>query len=132
MHQSLADSEGNNVFYDEKDPQRMSQIFKHFLAGQMYCLPDLMAMYAPTINSFKRLVEGFWAPTTATWGVENRTVSFRVIPSGKGTRVEVRYTELLVKIAEIFRRISGADANPYLAVAASLASGLYGNKFLNM
>ena len=70
-------------------------------------------MYAPTINSYKRLVEGYWAPTRPTWGVDNRTTALRVIPgSSKSTRIEVR--------------IPGADVNPYLAMAASIASGLYG------
>jgi glutamine synthetase len=72
-------------------------------------------MYAPTINSYKRLVEGAWAPTTVTWAVENRTTAFRVLNSSPAyTRLETR--------------IPGADANPYLAMAAALASGLYGIK----
>ena len=72
-----------------------------------------MPFYAPTINSYKRLVEGHWAPTKVTWGVDNRTVAFRVIPgSPKSTRVEMRVT--------------GSDINPYLGMAAALASGLYG------
>jgi len=113
MHQNLTDLQGNNVFYDEKDPDRMSGLFRHFLAGQMHCLPEILPMYCPNINSYKRLVEGYWAPTTPTWGIENRTVSFRVIAGGpKSTRVEVR--------------VSGADMNAYLAIAASLASGMYG------
>jgi glutamine synthetase len=79
----------------------------------MALLPELLPFFAPNINSYKRLVEGFWAPTTATWGIDNRTVAFRVIPgSSKSTRVETR--------------VGGADINPYLAVAASLASGIYG------
>jgi glutamine synthetase len=73
-----------------------------------------MALFCPTINSYKRTVPGLWAPTTATWGFENRTAALRVIrsASGKGTRVE--------------NRLVGADVNPYLAFAASLAAGLYG------
>jgi len=71
-------------------------------------------MFCPTVNSYKRTVPGMWAPTTATWGVENRTTSLRVIrsESGKGTRVE--------------NRLVGADMNAYLAFAASLGAGLYG------
>ena len=70
-------------------------------------------MIAPTINSFTRLIPGFWAPTAASWGVENRTCALRVIPgSAKAQRVEYR--------------IAAADANPYIALAAALASGLYG------
>ncbi|PRP85213.1 L-glutamine synthetase, partial [Planoprotostelium fungivorum] len=115
MHMSLTDEKNHPVFFDEKGKDKMSDTFRHFLAGQMHCLPQIMPMYAPTINSYKRFVEGYWAPTTATWGVENRTVSFRVIGgSPKSLRVEVR--------------IPGADCNPYLGIAASLASGLYGIK----
>ena len=72
-------------------------------------------MYAPTINSYKRLVEGAWAPTTLTWGIDNRTVALRVLPGGK-------------KSARLETRVIGADVNPYLAMAACLASGLYGVK----
>ncbi len=114
LHQSLWDIKcERNLFYDEHDPHKMSDIFKHYLAGQLYCLPEILPFYAPTINSYKRLVEGHWAPTRSTWGIDNRTVAFRVIPgSSKSTRVETR--------------VSGSDINPYLAIAASLASGLYG------
>jgi len=115
MHVSLHDlSDGKNIFPDDKDPDGMSQQFRHFVAGQMYCLPEILPMYAPTINSYKRMVEGFWAPTTPTWGIDNRTVSLRVIPGGKATRVEVR--------------IPGSDVNPYLGISAALASGVYGMK----
>jgi glutamine synthetase len=114
VHQSLWDKSGkNNLFYDEKDELKMSDIMKSFLAGQLYCLPHLLPMYAPTVNSYKRLVEGAWAPTTLTWGVDNRTVAIRVLCSnGKSSRLETR--------------VVGSDANPYLAMAAALASGLYG------
>ncbi|MGZ3822428.1 MAG: glutamine synthetase, partial [Mucilaginibacter sp.] len=89
------------------------ELHKHYLAGQLYCLPYILPMYAPTINSYKRLVEGAWAPTTVTWAVENRTTAFRVLNSSPAyTRLETR--------------IPGADTNPYLAMAAALASGLYG------
>ncbi|PIQ25633.1 glutamine synthetase [bacterium (Candidatus Blackallbacteria) CG17_big_fil_post_rev_8_21_14_2_50_48_46] len=112
IHQSLWDEHGN-TFYDANDKHRMSETFRHYLAGQMLALPEVLPMYAPTINSYKRLVEGYWAPTRPTWGVDNRTTAFRVIPgSSKSTRLEVR--------------IPGADVNPYLAMAASIASGLYG------
>ncbi len=114
MHQSMWDAEGkNNVFYDKKNPHGMSALFKHYLAGQLQLMPDMLALYAPTINSYKRLVEGMWAPTRPAWSVDNRTASLRVIPgSSKATRLETR--------------VAGADANPYLAMAAALASGLYG------
>jgi glutamine synthetase len=91
----------------------MSQIMKHYLAGQLYCLPYILPMVAPTINSYKRLVEGAWAPTTITWGVDNRTVALRALTEGsKSCRLETR--------------VVGSDTNPFLAMAACLASGLYG------
>ena len=114
LHQSLWGTESKkNGFYDENDPHGMSTMFKHYLAGQMALLPDILPFYAPNVNSYKRLVEGFWAPTKATWGVDNRTTAFRVIKgNSKSTRLETR--------------APGSDINPYLAVAAALASGLYG------
>ncbi|MFO7257525.1 MAG: glutamine synthetase [Bacteroidota bacterium] len=114
IHQSLWDDAGkSNLFYDRKDKRGMSEIFKSYLAGQLHCLPELLPMYAPNVNSYKRLVEGTWAPTALTWGVDNRTVALRVIPgSSKSARLE--------------SRVPGSDINPYLAIAASLASGLYG------
>ncbi len=114
IHQSLWSKDGKqNVFYDEKDEFKMSDTFKSFIAGQILLMPEFLCFYAPTINSYKRLVEGLWAPTRVTWGVDNRTASLRVIPgSEKSTRLETR--------------VSGADINPYLALAASIASGLYG------
>jgi glutamine synthetase len=91
----------------------MSGVFRSYMAGLLRGLPEVLPFLAPTVNSYKRLVEGYWAPTRPTWGVDNRTVAFRVIAgSPKSTRVEVR--------------VSGADVNPYLAIAASLASGLDG------
>jgi glutamine synthetase len=116
IHQSVWDvAKGTNVFYDDSHPHKMSAVFEHYLAGQMLCLPDILPMYAPNINSYKRLVEGAWAPTQVTWGVDNRTTAFRVIPgSAQSTRLETR--------------VGGADINPYVATAAALASGLYGIK----
>lgn len=112
MHQSLW-RDGSNVFFDADDPHRMSDTFRHYLAGQFTLLPEILALMAPTINSYKRLVEGMWAPTRANWAIDNRTVALRVIPgSNKSTRLETR--------------VSGSDVNPYLAVAAALAAGLYG------
>ncbi|GAB3928899.1 glutamine synthetase family protein [Mucilaginibacter myungsuensis] len=116
VHQSLWEpAKTENLFYSATDVNKMSELHKHYLAGQMHCLPHLLPMYAPTINSYKRLVEGAWAPTTITWAVENRTAAFRVInDSINHTRLETR--------------IPGSDSNPYLAIAAALASGLYGIK----
>jgi len=111
-HQSLWAGD-SNVFFDDADPLKMSGAFRSYMAGLLRGLPEILPFLAPTVNSYKRLVEGYWAPTRPTWGVDNRTVAFRVIAgSPKSTRVEVR--------------VAGADVNPYLAVAASLAAGLYG------
>ena len=91
----------------------MSRVMKHFVAGQQVLMPQLLGMVASTVNSYTRLIPGFWAPTHATWGVENRTTALRVIPgSAKSQRVEYR--------------IAAADANPHLAVSVALASGLWG------
>jgi glutamine synthetase len=113
VHQSLSDGE-RNVFFDAKGRHRgMSPLFESYLAGQVACLMEFAPLFWPTVNSYKRLVDGFWAPVKPTWGVDNRTASFRVIPSGaKGTRLETR--------------CPGADVNPYLALAALLAAGLDG------
>jgi glutamine synthetase len=91
----------------------MSRLFESYLAGQIAALMEMAPMYWPTINSYKRLVDGFWAPVKPTWGVDNRTASFRVLAaSPKSTRLETR--------------CPGADMNPYLAAAACLAAGLNG------
>lgn len=113
-HQSLWDIDGTtNLFHDDDDPNRMSDTFRHYMAGVLTLLPELLALVAPTINSYKRLVDGYWAPTKPTWGIDNRTVACRVIPgSSKSTRLEFR--------------VPGSDVNPYLACAASLAAGLWG------
>ena len=113
VHLSLKDEKGKSVFYDADQPHTMSQAQRHFIGGQQRLLPEMLAMIAPTINSYTRLIPGFWAPTDASWGVDNRTCALRVIPgSEKSQRVEFR--------------IGAADANPYLVLAASLAAGLYG------
>jgi glutamine synthetase len=115
VHQSLWDKQGNkNLFYDKKDPLGMSELFRQYLAGQLLCLREILPVFAPTINSYKRLVEGAWAPTTVTWGVDNRTVALRVLGGEKSCRLETR--------------VIGSDVNPQLAMAGALASGLYGIK----
>lgn len=116
VHQSLWDKKSaKNLFYNEKDLNKMSDTFKSYLAGQLFCLPHILPMVAPNINSFKRLQEGYWAPTTVTWGIDNRTVALRALPGGsKSSRLETR--------------VVGSDTNPYLAMAACLAAGLYGIK----
>jgi glutamine synthetase len=114
VHQSLWSPDGTkNLFFQSGTEHSMSELMKSYLAGQLFCLPHLLPMYAPTVNSYKRLVEGAWAPTTLTWGVDNRTTALRVLSgSSQSTRLETR--------------VVGSDSNPYLAMAACLASGLYG------
>ena len=112
MHMSLW-KDGKPVFFDDKAPHRMSKTMRQFVGGQQALMPELLGMVASTVNAYRRLIPGFWAPTVSTWGVENRTCALRVIPaSAKSTRVEYR--------------IAAADANPYLALAAAVGSGLWG------
>ena len=89
-----------------------SDVFRHYLAGQVACARELAIFFAPTINSYKRFVASSWAPTTLAWGRDNRTCGFRVVGHGSALRVETR--------------IPGADVNPYLAFAALIAAGLHG------
>jgi glutamine synthetase len=116
VHQSLWDtSRKKNLFYDEKDPLKMSETMKQYISGQLLLTPQMLPLFAPTINSYKRLVEGAWAPTTLTWGMDNRTVALRVLAGGNSScRLETR--------------VIGSDVNPYLAMAGALAAGLYGIK----
>ncbi len=114
IHLSLRHKdEDRSAFFDPDQEHQMSKLQRHFIAGQQKLMPEFLAMVAPTVNSYSRLVPGFWAPTDATWGIENRTTALRVITgSDKSQRVEYR--------------LGSADANPYLTTAAALASGLYG------
>ena len=113
IHVSLKGKDGKSVFYDAKKPHTMSDKQRWFVGGQQALMPELLSMVSCTVNSYSRLIPGFWAPTNATWGVENRTCALRVIPgSEKSQRVEYR--------------IAAADMNPYLAMAVAIGSGLYG------
>lgn len=104
---------GTSAFFNPDNEYSMSDTQRHFLAGQQRLMPEFLSMISPTVNSFSRMVPGVWAPLDATWGVENRTTALRVIPGGeKSQRIEYR--------------LGAADANPYIALAAALASGLYG------
>ncbi|KDM92282.1 glutamine synthetase [Photobacterium galatheae] len=113
MHISLHHQGGSSAFYDTKAPHGMSKIQRQFLAGQQRLMPEFLCMIAPTINSYTRMVPGFWAPTHASWGIENRTTALRVIPGSEKTQ-RIEY------------RLGAADANPYLALAAAIGSGLCG------
>jgi len=111
VHQSLISrADHKNVFHADGS---ISELMRHYIGGLCRYVPELMPMVAPMINSYKRTVPGTWAPINATWGMDNRTTAIRAIPgSSKSTRVELR--------------LSGADMNPYLAIAASVAAGLQG------
>ena len=113
IHISLKGTSGDSVFHEPGKLHSMSDAMRWFVGGQQKLMPELLAMIAPTINSYRRLIPGFWAPTDSTWGVETRTTALRVIPgSPKSQRVEYR--------------IAAADANPYVILAAALGSGLWG------
>ena len=113
LHLSLRDNDGNAAFYDDTKPHNMSDQMRHFIGGQQALMPEFLSMIACTVNSYTRLIPGFWAPTDASWGVENRTCALRAIPgSPNSQRVEYR--------------IAAADINPYIALAAALGSGLWG------
>ena len=115
IHLSLW-QDGKNAFAGEQrfGPVQCSDTFRWFLGGWMAHVPELMVFYAPTINSYKRYEDGSWAPTRIAWSYDNRTAGFRVVGKGESLRIECR--------------IPGADCNPYLAFAASLAAGLDGIK----
>ncbi|MBU3914912.1 glutamine synthetase, partial [bacterium] len=113
IHLSLLDKKGTPVFYDKKGQDSMSDLMRYFIGGQQALMPAILAMIAPTVNSYTRLIPGFWAPTTASWGVDNRTCALRAIP-GNANSQRVEY------------RITAADINPYIAIAAALGSGLWG------
>ncbi len=113
LHVSMRRADGSPVFYDPKKPQDVSDEMRWFIGGQQALMPEVLAMVASTVNSYSRLVPGYWAPTSATWGVENRTTALRVIRGGASSQ-RVEY------------RIAAADINPYIALAAAIGSGLWG------
>jgi glutamine synthetase len=106
IHCSLVDEDGGNIFGDDE------QTFHRFLAGQLACMREMSVFYAPQINSYKRFAAASFAPTAVAWGTDNRTCSIRVVGHGDSLRFE--------------NRLPGADVNPYLALAAMIASGLHG------
>jgi glutamine synthetase len=112
LHHSIW-KDGRNAFYDVNASHKLSRTARHYLGGQLALMPELTALVSPTINSYKRYVPGVWAPLNASWGVENRTCAVRAIPgSAQSTRLE--------------HRQPAADINPYLAIAATVAAGLWG------
>ena len=113
MHSSLWDTSGkSSKFADDADPNGMSATFRHYLAGLIAHARELAIFFAPYVNSYKRYQAGSFAPTRIVWSPDNRTAGFRVLGHGNAARVE--------------NRSPGADANPYLAFAATLAAGLDG------
>jgi glutamine synthetase len=119
IHSSLWSLDGTTAVFDghadgHHGQYGMSETFQHYLAGLIATAQEFSLLWAPTINSYKRFQPGSWAPTGIGWGVDNRTLGFRKVGHGQGTRVECR--------------IPGADANSYFAFAGTLAGGLYGIK----
>ena len=112
IHISLRDSKGNPVFADKNAENGMSDMFRHFLAGQIALMREFTLLFAPNINSYKRFAFGSFAPTAIAWGHDNRTLSLRVVGHGHGMRVE--------------HRVPGGDVNQYLAVAGLVAAGIHG------
>ncbi|MBI4368837.1 MAG: glutamine synthetase [Elusimicrobia bacterium] len=112
LHSSIWDPSGKrSLFWNNS---KLTDIFRYYLGGQMVLAREMSLFWAPTINSYKRYQSATFAPTRIAWGRDNRTCGFRVIGHGNSLRVE--------------NRIPGADANPYLAFAATIAAGLYGIK----
>lgn len=113
LHSSLWDKSSDApLFPDEEGAHGMSPLFRQYLAGQLALFREMAYFFAPYVNSYKRYQAASFAPTKSAWSFDNRTAGFRIIGHGKGRRVECR--------------IPGADANPYLAYAATIAAGLYG------
>ena len=113
LHISMRSADGASVFHDRSKPNDMSDAMRWFIGGQQALMPELLSMIACTVNSYSRLIPGYWAPTSATWGVENRTTALRVIRGGTSSQ-RVEY------------RIAAADINPYIALSAAIGSGLWG------
>jgi glutamine synthetase len=111
LHISVVDEMGQNVFSQSGGSE--SPQFRQFIAGLQTFGPELMLMFAPNVNSYRRYVAGSQAPTNLQWGYDNRTTGLRIPASNSGAR-------------RVENRVSGADANPYLALSASLAAGLKG------
>ena len=114
IHSSLWSLDGTKALFegDHHDPHHMSPLFQHYLAGLIATSREFSLLWAPTVNSYKRFQLGSWAPTGVGWGIDNRTLGYRLVGHGKGTRVECR--------------IPVSDANSYFAFAGTLAGGLYG------
>jgi len=115
LHSSVWNAEGNeSLMWDDDDPHHMTETFRDYLGGLMATAREMAWMFAPFVNSYKRYQLGSWAPTAIVWSHDNRTCGFRIVGEHKGNRVE--------------SRLPGADMNPYLGMAATIAGGLHGIK----
>jgi glutamine synthetase len=113
LHSSVWNEDGtDSLMWNEDDPHHMSETFRYFLGGLMATAREMTWMFAPFVNSYKRYQLGSWAPTAILWSRDNRTVGFRIVGEHKSLRAE--------------NRLPGADMNPYLGYAATIAGGLYG------
>jgi glutamine synthetase len=113
LHISLKDKAGKPLFWDESQKNGVSQTFRHFLGGLQTYIGDMTLIFQPTVNSYRRFAPGTFAPPGLTWGYENRTTCFRLVGHDAASlRVE--------------NRLPGADTNPYLTTAATLAAGVAG------
>lgn len=112
VHSSLWSPDGRALFGDDTDPMGMSTVFRQWLAGQLACARAMTLFFAPYVNSYKRFLAGSFAPTRIAWSLDNRTAGFRIVGHGASIRGECR--------------VPGADVNPYLAYAATIAAGLHG------
>jgi glutamine synthetase len=113
LHSSVWNADGTeSLMWSDDGEHHMSDTYRWYMGGLIACAREMAWMYAPFVNSYKRYQLGSWAPTAIVWSRDNRTCGFRTVGEHKGARVECR--------------IPGADANPYLAFAATIAAGLWG------
>ena len=113
VHSSVWDADATeSLMWSDGDEHHFSPVFRGWLGGSIAAGRELAWMFAPTVNSFKRYQPESWAPTALAWGHDNRTCGYRIVGHGASYRLE--------------SRIPGADANPYLAFAATIAAGLHG------
>jgi glutamine synthetase len=113
IHLSLQNKKDENIFFDPSKPLNISDEMRWFIGGQQKLMPELIAMVAPTVNSYRRLIPNYWAPIDNSWGIDNRTTAIRVIPGAPASQ-RIEY------------RLASSDSNPYLAMAVALGSGIWG------
>lgn len=113
LHLSLSDGDGRNLFFDAGADNNMSPLFRQFVGGVTELTPELLALPAHTVNAYRRLTPGNWAPRSATWAVQNYASAVRVVPGPE-------------PVARMEYRLSASDTNPYLTLAMIIAAGLHG------